>query len=452
MKIYQSKGRECFFYILRKWPKIIVGAIVIALLFGAYTGFKTGRSWDQKKADVESIRQAREEQVPIYEQNLADFESDIANKEAELDEYREQLNNAMFLRYDEATVGMASAELYFYSFDEEGNPKELPAGLLDAFVTSLKDNIDWESVAESGSADINFLDELFIISANPDTNIVSLKIFSENEQSAINMISAILIEAQPVQANLASRVGDFEYSELSRNSGEDRYGEFIEIKTRIQNHYNEIAIALQGLYDARDELEAPPEAIEMPSTNQVVKSIIKHVVFGGVVGVVAMIAIFYLLFYLNGKLHSADELAYYTGSNTMAYLSAGKKKRSKIYRLIAKKENNGLLYSQKDAVLRTVSNIKTQYPETTKVMFTGINAESEAENLKKALAGAKGMGFMFGIEKNILTDKEAFDHLSYYDAVVLVERVDKTSIELINKEVDQITIAGKEIVGSLLVR
>lgn len=451
MKIYQSKGRECFFYILRKWPKIIVGAIVIALLFGAYTGFKTGRSWDQKKADVESIRQAREEQVPIYEQNLADFESDIANKEAELDEYKQQLDSAMFLRYDEATVGMASAELYFYSFDEEGNPKELPAGLLDAFVTSLKDNIDWESVAESGSADINFLDELFIISANTDTNIVSLKIFSENEQSAINMISAILIEAQPIQANLASRVGDFEYSELSRNSGEDRYSEFIDIKTRVQNHYNEIAVGLQALYDARDALEAPPEAIQMPSTNQVVKSIIKHVVLGDAVGVVAMIAIFYLLFYLNGKLHSADELAYYTGSNTMAYLSAGKKKRSKIYRLIAKKENNGLLYSQKDAVLRTVSNIKTQYPETTKVMFTGIDAESEAENLKKALAGAKGMGFMFGIEKNILTDKEAFDHVGYYDAVVLVEKADSTSIDLINKEIEQIRLTGKVIAGSLIV-
>ena len=103
-------------------------------------------------------------------------------------------------------------------------------------------------------------------------------------------------------------------------------------------------------------------------------------------------------------------------------------------------------------IQRQIANIKAQYPEATKVMFTGINADSEAESLKKALAGAKGMGFMFGIEKNILTDKEAFDHVSYYDAVVLVERADSTSIDLINKEIELINLAGKKIASSLLVR
>ena len=451
MKIYRSKVSECFFYILRKWPKIIVGAMIIALLFGAGTGFKTYKSWDQKKADAETINQAREDQIPVYEQQLANYESAIDSKESELDEYKQCLDSAMCLRYDEAAVGMASAELYFFSSDEEGNPKELPAGLLDAFVTSLDDNIDWERVAEAGSADLIFLDKLFIISANPDTNIVSLKIFGENEQSAINMLDEILTEVQPIQQNLASQIGYFEYSEFSRDSGFNRYNEFIDIKNSIQRHYNEIVVSLQSLYDERETLEAPPKEKVMPSANQVAMSIVKHTVLGGVFGIVAMIVIFYQLFYFNGKVHSAEELAFYTDSNVTAYISSYKKKIGKFNRFLAKKGNNGLLYSQKEAVLRTVSNIKSQYPDVTKVMFTGINTESEAESLKKALGGAKGMGLMFGIENNILADKEAFDHLGYYDAVVLVERIDTTGVQLINKEVNQIKIAGKEVVGSLIV-
>lgn len=452
MQIYRSKGRDCFYFILRNWAKIVIGAILIALAFGARTGINTQKTWGQKKADVETINQQREEAVPIYEQALANYEEDIRNKQNELDEYMQELNTALFLRYDEATVGQATAELFFASYDEEGNVKEMPAGLLDAFSVALKENIDWDQVAESGSADRVFLEDLFILSVNPDTNIMTLKIFAENELSANIMIDAILMQADSLRSDLSSQIGDVNYTVISRTSGEGRSDEFLAIKNSVQNHYNEIAIALQGIYDARDALEAPPEEMSMPTKNQVIKSVIKHTVFGGAVGVVVMVALFYVLFYLNGKLHSSDELAYYTGTTAMAYEGTGKKGRGIIYRLIAKKENRNLLYSQKEALLRTISNIKKQYPDVNKVMFTGIRTGAEATNIKKALADTKGHGLMFGIEKNILTDKEAFDHLSYYDAVVLVEKNDKTSVELINKEVEQIKIAGKEIVGALIVR
>ena len=452
MQIYQSKGRECFYYVFRNWIKIVIGAIVIALAFGAWTWISTQKTWEQKKADVETINQQREEAVPVYEQALANYEEDITNKQNELDDYMQELNTALFLRYDEATVGEATAELFFATYDEEGNVKEMPAGLIEAFSVALTENIDWDQVAESGSADRAFLENLFIVSINSDTNIMTLKIFAENELSASIMIDAILIQADSIRADLSGQIGEINYSVISRTSGEGRSDEFLAIKNNVQNHYNEIAIGLQGLYDERDALEAPPEEMSMPTRNQVIKSVIKHSVLGGAVGVVVMIALLYVLFYINGKLHSADELSYYTGTTAMAYEGTEKKKKSIIYRIIAKKENRNLLYSQKEALLRTVSNIKKQYPDVNKVMFTGIRTGAEAANIKKALADTKGHGLLFGIEKNILTDKEAFDHLSYYDAVVLVERVDKTSVELINKEVVQIKIAGKEIVGSLLVR
>ena len=87
MHTYQSKGRECFYYILRNWPKIVIGALLIALAFGARTGINTKKTWEQKKADVETIRLQREESVPAYEQALATYEEDITNKQIELDEY-----------------------------------------------------------------------------------------------------------------------------------------------------------------------------------------------------------------------------------------------------------------------------------------------------------------------------------------------------------------------------
>ena len=453
MKIYQAKGRECFFYVLRKWPKIIIGAFFIALLFGAKTGFDTYRSWDQKQADVDTIMQQRDALVEIYDQSLSTIESDIESTENETTEYKEYLDGAVILRADENATGIASVDLFFASYDEEGNVQDLPDGAVELFASALTNSIDWERVATSVDLPSNFLDQFFIISIDENNNrMMTLKMFGLDAGQAEGMLNDILNQASVLKEGYISQIPGFDYTEMNKVSYNGRSPEYIETRSRIQNRYNELLVAARDLYASKDALEAPPEAVYMPTKAQVTKSIVKHTVLGGAIGVVVMVALFYVLFYLNGKLHSADELAYYTGSNAMAYLSTARKKRSKLYRLFAKKENNGLLYSQKDAVLRTVANIKTQYPETTKVMFTGIDAESEAETIKKALAGAKGMGFMFGIEKNILTDKEAFDHVSYYDAVVLVEKADTTSIDLINKEIEQINLAGKKIAGSMIFR
>lgn len=454
MQIYQMKGRDCFFYILRKWPKIIAVTILTAIVFGAVTGLKTQKTWNQKKADVDAVNEQRASLVSAYEIARDNFDTDIANKEAELDEYMQKLNEADFLRYDEATVGMASADLFFISYDEDGELREIPDGICDVFANALQGGIDWERVAESGSADVDFLDQLFSVSVNPSNNrLLTIKIYAENELSASIMIDAILEQAEGIRASLDAQIGGVEYSVVSRASAENRYAEFLDIKSRVQNHYNEIAINLQSLYDGKAALEVPPEEMTMPTRNQIVKSIVKHTAFGGATGFAGMIVIFYVLYYFNGRLHSTDELSYYTGTTAMAYEAIASKRSLKLLnRFIAKKENNDLLYSQKDALLRTISNIKNQYPDVSKVMFTGIRSGAEVASIKKTLEDAKGLGLVFGIEKNILTNKEAFDHLGYYDAVVLVERIDKTSVELIRKEIDQIKIAGKEIVGSLSVR
>ena len=74
------------------------------------------------------------------------------------------------------------------------------------------------------------------------------------------------------------------------------------------------------------------------------------------------------------------------------------------------------------------------------------------ESIKKALSAVKDTGITFKTEKDILTDKAAFESLNDSDAVVIVEKLDKVSTALIKKEVEQIRIAGKEVVGSLILR
>ena len=74
------------------------------------------------------------------------------------------------------------------------------------------------------------------------------------------------------------------------------------------------------------------------------------------------------------------------------------------------------------------------------------------ESIRKSLSAVKDTGITFKTEKDILTDKAAFESLIDSDAVIIVERLDKTSVALIKQEVEQIRIAGKDVVGSLILR
>ncbi|SMC40267.1 hypothetical protein SAMN06296952_1031 [Oscillospiraceae bacterium] len=448
MHNYRSNGRECFYYILRKWDKIIVGAILIALLFGVFRGFKTYRSWDQDKADIEDLHRRYDEYMTIYQPEIDMYNNNITEKQNAITDYYQMLCEAEVIRFDDNNTGIAAATLYFDSTSEE----ELPEGTVALFTDVLVNSIDWESVAQAGDTDTNFIERMLVITGAEDAgNVITLKYFGRDDEAALDMLTEILDQAADIKADLADQIDGFDYSVVNLSSYTGRDGNYVAIKTEIQNQYNVLQIELSNLYKNLDEVEGPPELRDMPSRRQIAFSIVKHCIFGGVMGVAFMAAVFYLLFYLNGMLHSTEELSFYSDSQAMAYDSK-KKRFAKLNTFLAKKENRGILYSQADAVSRTVANIKSKYPDVSKVMVTGNGVDCAKDSIKKALESTKDIGLNIKVENNILTDKGSFESIKDYDAVVVVEELDKSSVELIKREVEQIRIAGKEVVGALIAR
>lgn len=446
MHNYQSKGRECFYYIVRKWPKIIVGAILIALAFGALRGFKTYRSWDQDKADIDSLHQQYDEYYGYYSATLQMYNDSIAAKQESITQYYQLLCESEVIRFDENNTGIATATLYFSSTTDESLPSDVASIFSDVLVNS----IDWSLVAQVGDTDENFIDSMLIVTNVSETgNSLNLKYFAMDEYAALDMLNSILDQAESIKSDLRNQINGFDYTVLNSSSFAGRDEEYITLKTDIQNHYNILQIELSELYTAVDGLEAPPELRDMPTPTQICKSIIKYCILGGAVGCVFMAAVFYLLFYLNGMLHSTEEMAYYTDSQAIAY-NSGKKKFAKINTLIARKENRGILHSDEEAVARIVSNAKSMCPDAAKILFTG--SHSVPKTLQKTIKGTKDSGISLCVANNVLTDKNALDSLRDCDAVVVVEELDKASVELIKKEVEQFNISGKKVVGSLIVR
>ena len=332
----------------------------------------------------------------------------------------------------------------------EGGTRPFPTGLMTLYTNALTDITDWDKVGKKGDIKGKYARELFTYTVDVTGRTIYLKIHGKTEKQSSAMLESILDQLASYTETLDSDTrACFTYSEVNKYTKVGKDEGFEIIQNGIRNTIRDLNNDNVNLNNVKAEVEYPVEPPTMPSTFDVVKSFIKYFVFGCAVGGCGMIAIYYVLFYLNNRLHSADELEHYTEANTIVYDSV---KKSKLDRFIAVKENRGLLYSQEDAVIRTVNNIKLAYPDVSKIMFTGIRSDEQIKAIKSSLEKTKDLGLQYGLEKNVLTDKEAFDHLKYYDAVVLVEKLDKISVSLIKKEIEQIQIAGKEVIGCLVVR
>jgi len=267
------------------------------------------------------------------------------------------------------------------------------------------------------------------------------------------MLTEILEQAEGVKTSLEEQIDGFDYSVISATCYTGRDGDYIAIKTEIQNQYNVLQIELSNLYKALEDVEDPPELRDMPTKRQIALSMAKYVLFGGCVGLVLMTAFFYFLFFTNGKLHSAEELSHYSGTDAIAYESLDRKRKTQfLYRVIAQKESKHLLYTGKEALTRALSNVQKLTPDCHKVMITGIDTDSELSCIKSSIKDVALNGLEIGVERNILADINSFKRIKDYDVIILVESIDRTDVSLITKEVEQMKISGKPIVGALLVR
>ena len=445
--MYQAKGRDCVFYILRNWKIIVVVALIGAVLMGGLDVFKTVRRWDRdkKQCEIDAIEYSDAYKIASDAASIYDAQIEANNLEIE------RLSGNPILDFDTEKIGTSSVFLRFDTVTyEDGSSSTMPAGIMNLYSNAINDLTDWDKVGKKGKIDGDYAKQLFFFSVDATNNIIYVRMFGETQSASDGMLKEILKELKDYKSTMESDVSSkFTVSEMNKTGKTGPDEEFANLRNGIVNKINDLNNDNVNINNVKAEIEFPVEPPTMPTKIQVAKSIVKYVVFGAGVGGCGMVALFYVLFYLNNKLHSADELEFYTGAVTMAY---DFDKKNKIDRMIAKRENRGLLYSQEDAVVRTVDNIKLSCPDVSKVMFTGIDSEVQIKSIKSSLEKTKDLGIQYGLEKNILTDKVAFDHLKNYDAVVLVEKIDKISTSLIKKEVEQIEIAGKKVIGTLLIR
>ena len=448
MKQYKSTGRECFYYIARKWKIIGIAALAAGILYGGYTGIKAFRNQDKDTAEIKAHNAAYEEYKSAYDNTVDSYNQTIELLEENLSEYRKDLYDSELFKMDGSKVHKAQVVLLLSKIGPDGEMVEIPSSIIAQFDKALTDRIDYEKIGKAGGVDEKTARYLFKKAQDLENGSFFISVFSENDIVANAMLDEYIRQAGELQTELEAQLGDVLLRQVNRDLYEDAREDLMTHIDGYENNIKNYQAQIDKVVAERDALQVPEGSkTPVPTNGRIIMSMIKHFIAAFAAVAACIMLLYYICFYMNGRLHSREEMSYYTGSYTVLMK---KKKAGALGRFIDGKESRGTSYTADDAVMRVLSGIKASSPDSKKIMFTGSVDGKILDSLKENIE-KNSKGILFGIEKNILTDNVTLDHVSHYDAVLLVEKRDKSSADMLLRQLERFDNYDKPVLGGILV-
>ncbi len=449
--MYSLNGRECFFYILRHWKRIVIIIVVGALIIGSYKGAKELLNWSDNKNNQEQAAQYYDRDYAYVSSLAGIYNRQIEDEQTLIEGLKDFSINSSIDDLNSSVLYCSEVDLVFDSTLPDGTLYPVDVAIVEEFNNQINVSTDWDAVADVGNVNTNTARCMFISKVSAENTSINLKIYAPDYQSCSNMMDEILANCEAIES-------DFEdtYVGLHMNASEQLcYNadarEVNEIYNNVTDRIAECERNITQLQNAVNSLSYPQAPSDMPYGVQVGLRIAKFMVLGAAIGFCSAIVLLYLSFYLNGRVHSEEEYEHYVKSFVLAMWKGGDSSRG-LSHLIADKENHGLIYDRAETVDRLLANIVSSEPGVSRVVFTASDAEEELNSIREYIKNSNHSIKNFVFAPDILRDTEALSALEQGSIVVLVECIDKCPISVLKKEVEQIKLSGSKLSGAVLLR
>ena len=449
--MYALKGRECIYYILRHWKRILLVFIVCGLLLGSYKFVKQILHWDEYKKNQAQAALDYEREYSYVKSLTGIYNAQISAKQEERAVLQEFSINYNLGGEDSSDLYSAEAVLVFGSTLPDGSFYPVSADIIEQFEEKIYSLTDWDAVAAVGAVDVSFARSTFGCHFNEDNSSLELSVLGYSEDKSVGMMNVILAGCGDIESDFEDTYTGLHMDVNNQTCSITDPSHVVELYSGIIERIGVIDEDILTLQEQISELSYPARRSSLPYELQVALNVLKNVLIGGAIGAFVSVALLYLAFYLNGKIHSTEEFEYYAESYALPMLGSKESARGWGYK-IAVCENHGMVYKSDEAVDRMLSNIVASNPGAKSVLFTGTNVNDELGEIKE-LAKKNNHGITeLILAPDIMTDIDAFSALKESAIVVVVERIDCVSVIEVKKEAEQIRLSGNKVVGALLVR
>ena len=462
---------ELFHYCLQKWRTIILAALIGAVLFGAYNGYK------QAQPATAPTEEENEAALNKARKNLTDLEVSEVDTLAEMYDSYVKVYEEKEL-YGEKSIRLnmdpehvhSGASTYIISdyYDNQGiyTVENQNAGNIVALYSELLTDdktIDAIKEATGWSVDRQYVRELYgISSAGVSLLRISTIAPSEDEcRIIIKVLEERLEQVKPqVQANAKheiAKVNDkyFEdYSSSITDAQKAQSDTLISLKSTMRNIPNNLTAGQKSYYQELIKQKYPDEIKEQEFS---VFSLIKFVVIGMLAGAFIVLFCLALAYALRQVLRTEDDMNSLFNTRVIGTVKSnengGKKKFISGFDSWYEKK-----FDKKDGILPEAA----AYDMIASEIAVGIEKDGIKKPFITSTSSDKTVAEVVnriaktcsGLNRgaSVVSDAEAVKSLSESDGVVIVEKIQDSRIVDIGRELELCKKYGIDVIGAVVVR
>lgn len=450
--------KDLFYRIAKQWRKIIVGAIVIALIACIYQVFLGLRLL----LDDDQLAKVQEK----YEIAINDFEATGERLKTSITNLRDQSarqleynNKSELMKIDPMNKWIGSFQVYVdsqYQIDPNLTYQNVDRTnrLVYAYTNYLQSGELYNAILNSIHTvdEIRFLTEIYSISSDPGSATFTVHCIGKSESDVRTLMDYVQKKISEHFETIQAVIGDHNYEVLTESVFTT-----IDLSLDAQQKSNLLAIT-----DYANEIgKCDQELTEWEKTGRprpefgtwyTVKQAIKSLIFGGILGIVILILWYVLCYILKNTVKTVKDWEQF-GIPVLGCITRDKQKRrfqsidNLIDRIFGR---NGKTSFQQNCMLaaHTLSEMM-KCQNISAVKFVGDVRHDIADCITEILKSTVP-GYDFSFAGDALADPDTANNLNQAKQVILLADNMKTSFNSIDQTLTYLRAWGKTVLGVIV--
>lgn len=446
--------KNLMFRVFRKWRLIILIAFLFAVLLGGYKSVKELINQSDEEYIAELKKQYQADEVK-YEQLKEGYERDIENFTANIAYQEKYKENSILLNVDPYNKGAASADI-FVKMEEVPNVNGITVTSIDpadsvvkAYASAVQQGGFLEKISSKMKIDLTYLKELINVKMDYDSNMINVSITYTNKEGAGEILDVILDNFNTMYPVIQEHLGQHSFVVMNRDVG-------VTTDQQLANYQNQNIVDIEAtnknLEDTEKALKALVEPVKPVALSRlwVLKMGIKYGMLGGFVGAFLTAFCVCVVFIMNGRVNSNDDLKKSFGLNYLGGFSeaSNTKRNSAVDMWLDKLE--GREEVSDDSVYDIITaSLLGMLDIGESVFLTGLLKEKRLAELNEKIS-EKSSELKLGFGTDLLHNAQTLQNLQQYDKVILVGVRGESKIRDIVKEVETINNMKKQVMGYII--
>lgn len=303
------------------------------------------------------------------------------------------------------------------------------------------------------SVDTKYLGELYTVSIDKD--IIKIKAIGNEEQQPSKIVEILLSYIQEKKDVVAKNFNAHNVSILNQSTSVQVDDDLVTSQKKVRTLVKDLNLEMA---ENNAKLVTLVRPVELTASTNVLKSVLKYVIVGLVLGAIIGVMTVLALFFFSNKIANYKVMKY---TYDIPYLTSlpshiiNHKKAGLWTKMIARIEGNySDKLSQKDHIEMLKVKLLLQKVAIDKpIMITGSVdikiLQKLCELLTESCKEEKGLSFQYA--NNIVLSSDTMQKVSDCSGVLLVEENGKSSLDMVEQEIEVIKNLNATIIGYVMV-